>query len=1665
MKNFTKQNFKTNPLWIRLLIMTFMLLLGSSSAWATYYAVGPAVGGWSTWVELKTTDNNKYTCLASPGEFKITNQNGDWGLDKNWDHVVGGTGVTKYNNNGNNASLQSGYNQICFYPTGNNNNGWLEGETVTANAGFFELNAWNIKYNGAWIDGGINANSSHDLGELTSAPEITGLLVNVWKNSSGDVCGVSAKYKVNDGSLKDLDFSDNNWDSEQSGSNTNQTIKDESISLDLPSTPGQYTVTITFTANINNNGQGNCQESTEMTAVITYNIKGYSLGGYIQVGDAMADKSTYYSTYDLAKQTDGTYKGTFSFSKSHNNAQYIYIVDHAGTIYGHQTKDYPMSPGNTTTLSSSNDNKVKATIALNTEYVFTFNPTTGAFTYSLACTDPKAEDFSYADLEPTYDGTAKSATVKWQDDNTSTGITVKYDGYTTAPTNAGTYAITVSTAAHGNICASKDDISLGDFTITCSKDLNKDKFNCTLPTGAVYNGKAQSATVSWKTGDASTNGAITVYYKKEVDEYTNVAPTLAGTYTVAVKVTTAGNYCVSESFIEFDEKFTISTKAQNPAISISTDAAICGTEANLGISGGEGNGVVTYEFVGEHDGATITNESLTVTKSCTVTVKATKAGEEGKYSPATATKEITFTIPTAPTFTTNLAQVCSGVAFNLNEKFPRNSGEAGTLTWYKASDDSQVSDPTSVTITELTSYYAKATNNNCTSDKSLNCTVNVDAQPTLKLASSPTVCPNMQINLNSYVDPSTLGTVTWYSDTDRNNVITDGLVTPTEKTTYYASSTNGVCDPEKGELVVNVYGIPDEMPAYTSTPATSCKETPNSDGSIALRNPLGYITYTLDGEEGESNVWTGLSVGTHKLAATVNTCPSLTKEWDVEVGVEDITPDATVSITGDASFCEGGNTVLTCNVTDKKGNVTDYQWYNGEELIQGAAASTYTANAAGNYKVVVTVLNSTCQDEFWSDEKVVTINPKPSEPVLSIPSPICAGSNFTLPEEDNNQRTITWNVNNRELTNLTAGTHNYTAKIIDVYGCESNEVTYTITVTALPEITSISQDVQEPVFYEDVTLTATATAGATVKWYEGDVEAEGLTYVVTSASDASKTVTAKAFLNGCESAVASHTVAFSAEDCTPEVSNDIQIKFYHPSAKSTDDAKKGQWWGMGTLYYSTNNSTWKSIDMGNSTSGSVTKTITNVTTNKLYVYFESYWTYSHNTKAKTNTLTLDRGNKYDIKITRHGDNNTSATATATKTGSPTQDPPIKAPAVKMVSAEYDEVNDKIVATGAVYKTGCGETFWGFQYSADGQTWGTTDADFIRPSSGNSLSEPGVFAHSFEIPNANGGDIYYIRAYAINNYNKDNYSLNSAVFSETKIPVEIPSSTIESATISLVDSDGKESTDTEVCPQSTVYLRVDYTGGDYKEFEAAEDFPGTNLVEVTRNKLDNYAIFSFTATSAGTANITISNNNSSVTPATGVAITLNDVETITTPVISMDPASGMICSDGEATITIYEPNANYTYALYKDSELADDESKGSYTVNEAGSYTVVATESVCGTSASSMAIELKVVSSDVKINLVADPTTTSPWQPIKLTVTPPAGYDYTLEGINDVEYTQNGDVYTVKIPRPETWQAGNSGTTLKTANKIFTAKIKVSDTTSCGSKSVTVKLTDTEENCQ
>ena len=823
--------------------------------------------------------------------------------------------------------------------------------------------------------------------------------------------------------------------------------------------------------------------------------------------------------------------------------------------------------------------------------------------------------------------------------------------------------------------------------------------------------------------------------------------------------------------------------------------------------------------------------------------------------------------------------------------------------------------------------------------------------------------------------------------------------------------------------------------------------------------------------------WDGFTPGdTYEFTAYALDATTNPYTWYYSTDENNVIEVSTCTSIPDNTYAIAGNNVWTGNANPVTINY-DANTYGTPTILYDGEAQIPTD--VGTYAITINVPahNGYCASTIsLGDYEITCIDVE--KPAITTSATVCAGTQVTLSNYNGvNDNTVKWYSDeecNSEVTeqvtltdNGTKYNANYYAKAYhEASGCYSSEYsTLTFTVNPLP-IISISGS-EEAVLYEDVTLTATGSDIDEVNWTitsgPGTLSnTTGTSVKLTSSTAGTVKVKATATSeNGCTKESNELSVVFGAENCAPVASNDIQITFTHPA----DIQTKGQWWGMGKMY---NSSDAELKDMGCSTSGSTTFTLTNVVSSSISVYFEACYDwgyYGDNTKkatTKNSKITLYRGKKYSITIT-NGDIN--ATAKATETGSLTQDPEITAPAVKMISAEYDEENDVIVAKGAVYKTGCGVTFWGFQYSTDGQTWGTADADFIRPSTNNSLTVPGEFDYSFTIPNAGGGDIYYIRAYALNNYNNDNYNLLSAVYSATSLPVEIPSKTIESATISLVDREGDPLDVTEVCPQSTVYLKVSYVGGDFTDFVAEEDFPGTDLELENHDKTNNYAIFSFTATAAGTANITISNKSgSTVTPAEGVSITLKDVQVVTPPIITINPESAMICQGDDATISIVEENQNYTYTIYKDGEALNPQS---FTITEAGVYTVGATENECNTSATSMPIELKVVSSDVKIGLEADNTAIGPWQPLKLTVTPAKGYEYTLEGLDGMVYTKEGDVYTIKIPRPNDWLPGNSGTQqeLEKEDKVFTAKIKVSDEVFCGSKEVTVTLTDTEENCE
>ena len=167
-------------------------------------------------------------------------------------------------------------------------------------------------------------------------------------------------------------------------------------------------------------------------------------------------------------------------------------------------------------------------------------------TYTIHKATPDKDDFSIElPQNAIYDDeTAYFATVSVKDSVNGMGdVTVKYNGSTTPPTDAGTYTVTVDVAAGDNYNAAT--IELGSFTI------------------AKAEGNASVSVADWTYGDApnapvvsSTNGTDNVTYQYKVkgaddSTYTDTVPTQAGDYTVKASFAATQNYTVATATDDF----------------------------------------------------------------------------------------------------------------------------------------------------------------------------------------------------------------------------------------------------------------------------------------------------------------------------------------------------------------------------------------------------------------------------------------------------------------------------------------------------------------------------------------------------------------------------------------------------------------------------------------------------------------------------------------------------------------------------------------------------------------------------------------------------------------------------------------------------------------------------------------------------------------------------------------------------------------------------------------------------------------------------------------------------------------------------------------------------------------------------------------------------------
>jgi len=219
-----------------------------------------------------------------------------------------------------------------------------------------------------------------------------------------------------------------------------------------------------------------------------------------------------------------------------------------------------------------------------------------------------------------------------------------------------------------------------------------------------------------------------------------------------------------------------------------------------------------------------------------------------------------------------------------------------------------------------------------------------------------------------------------------------------------------------------------------------------------------------------SAVFTGLATGVYTV--TVQDNNGCTYAFTDSVGLT-TAPSPTVTAQSATTFCQGGSVILSSS------SATGNTWSTS------ATTQTISVNSAGTYSVSVTINGCTVS----SNTIAVTVNPTPTITVNS--SAICNGS--STPLTVNGASTYTWSpatglssTNGTSVTANPSATTVYTINATDANGCVTSN-TSTVTVNPTPAAPSMTPDSLYYCLYQTApVLTATATGGATLNWYDAN---------------------------------------------------------------------------------------------------------------------------------------------------------------------------------------------------------------------------------------------------------------------------------------------------------------------------------------------------------------------------------------------------------------------------------------------------------------------------------------------------------------------------------------------------------------------------------------------------
>lgn len=510
--------------------------------------------------------------------------------------------------------------------------------------------------------------------------------------------------------------------------------------------------------------------------------------------------------------------------------------------------------------------------------------------------------------------------------------------------------------------------------------------------------------------------------------------------------------------------------------------------------------------------------------------------------------------PAAPTAGTN-ATYCSGQAM---ANLTATAGSGGTLNWYSnpgltVNIGTGGSLAPSATI-GTTNYYVTETLNNCQSVASI-VTVTINPTPSAPVAGTNSTYCDGDALANLTATASAGGTLNWFSDAGLTvNIGSGTTLAPSNVigvTTYHVTETAIGCQSPSSSVTI----IINPIPVFTFNASTNPTGCGAADGTITIQDLGASQNATLIVSDGSSTTSTnitstpggmhtlsGLSAGGYVLTIEIDGCQYTLPG---AIALVDPTPPSFTLLVNNPTTCGGTDGSVTLNGL-LPSTVYDITYNNG----MGVVNSTVTTSASGQH--VISGLGAGTYSAFTVTINNCTGTNNGPANLIDPPTPLAPSAGFTTTYCEGDAMVdlnavaslggdINW-YSDAGLTTLlgtgtslapltTVGTTTYYVTET-LAACQSPASTVTITINPTPAAPVAGTDATYCDGDAMANMTAVASVGGTLDWYDDAALTSYLGSGVSQAPNSSIGTTTyyvtETSLAGCTSSASQVTIVISA---------------------------------------------------------------------------------------------------------------------------------------------------------------------------------------------------------------------------------------------------------------------------------------------------------------------------------------------------------------------------------------------------------------------------------------------------------------------------------------------------------------------------------------------------------